>query len=127
MFIKRTAGCCLDCRQIHSVSRARPNQARSPHVHLPDGGGHLLDRVDFLDHETVRQKSLIDQLHNLLICRVEPDRPKMLSAYLHVSFSSCSYDVKTLTGAHRGNREIIKMTSLLLRRVPPPPRLRRDK
>jgi hypothetical protein len=54
-------------------------------MHFPDRGRHLRDRIDFLDHETVRQKSLIDQLHDPLICRVKPDCPEMLSAYLHVS------------------------------------------
>jgi len=54
-------------------------------MHFPDCGRHLRDRADFLDHETVRQKSLIDQLHEPFIFRVKPDRPEMLSAYLHVS------------------------------------------
>jgi hypothetical protein len=54
-------------------------------MHFPDCGRHLRDRVDILDHETMRQKSLIDQLHDPFICRVKPDRPEMLSAYLHVS------------------------------------------
>jgi hypothetical protein len=54
-------------------------------MHFPDCGRHLRDRIDFFDHETVRQKSLIDQLNDPLICRMKPDRPEMLSTYLHVS------------------------------------------
>src|ERR1700731_2652452 len=52
-------------------------------MHIPDGGRHLLNRGDIFDHETVRQKPLIDQLHDLLITRFEPDRAKMLTAYIH--------------------------------------------
>jgi hypothetical protein len=85
VLIKRITPCRLDCCKVHPVSSARSDQARSPHMHFPDCGRYLRDRVDFLDHETVRQKSLIDQLHDLLICWLKPDRPKMLSAYLHVS------------------------------------------
>src|SRR5438552_18417586 len=73
----------LSCRQIHTVSRARADQPRSANMHFADRRRHLLDRADFFDHETVRQKSLIDQLHDAFILRLKPDRSKMLAAHLH--------------------------------------------
>jgi hypothetical protein len=54
-------------------------------MHFPDGGRHLGNRADVFDHELVRQKSLIDQLHDPVISRLKPNRPEMLSTYLHVS------------------------------------------
>jgi len=45
----------------------------------------LRNRRDILDHEPVRQKSLIDQLHDLLVNRVQPNRPKMFASYFHGS------------------------------------------
>jgi hypothetical protein len=50
----------LNCRKIHPVSRAHADQPRSANVHFADRRHHLLDRADFFDDETVRQKSLID-------------------------------------------------------------------
>src|SRR6266699_4414984 len=73
----------LNCRKIHPVSRARADQPRSANMHFADRRLYLLDRADFFDHETVRQKPLIDQLHDALILRLKPDRSKMLSADLH--------------------------------------------
>jgi hypothetical protein len=52
-------------------------------MHFADRRRHLLDRADFFDHETVRQKPLIDQVHDALILRLKPDRSKMLAAHLH--------------------------------------------
>ncbi len=52
-------------------------------MHVADHRHHLLDRTDVFDHETVRQKSLIDQLHDALILLLKPDRSKMLAAHIH--------------------------------------------
>ena len=52
-------------------------------MHFADRHHHLLDRTDFFYGETVRQKSLIDQLHDAFIVRLKPDRSKMLPAYVH--------------------------------------------
>src|SRR6266571_4919497 len=73
----------LNCREIHPVCRARADQPSSAHMHFADRSRHLLDRADFLNHETVRQKSLIDQLHDALIVRLKPDRSKILAANFH--------------------------------------------
>src|SRR4029453_10759741 len=83
MLIERTACRCLDCREIHPVSGARTNQPRSADMHFADRRHHLLDRTDFFDCEKVRQKSLIDQLHDAFIVRLKPDRSKMLPANFH--------------------------------------------
>jgi hypothetical protein len=52
-------------------------------VHLANRGGHRLDAAKFFDHKIVRQKSLIDQLHDAFIVRLKPDRPKMFTADFH--------------------------------------------
>src|SRR5438876_4172686 len=80
----------LSCRQIHAVSRARADQPRSANMQFADRRRHLLDRADFFDDETVRQKSLIDQLHDGLILRLKPDRSKILAADFH----RFGYDMK---------------------------------
>jgi hypothetical protein len=54
-------------------------------MHVPDRGRHLRNRADVFDHELVRQKSLIDQLHDPVISRLQPDRSEMLPAYFHAS------------------------------------------
>src|SRR5438477_2734007 len=73
----------LHCRKIHPVSCAGTDQPGSANMHFADGGRHLLDRADFFDHKTVRQKSLIDQLDDAFILRLKPDCSKMLAAHLH--------------------------------------------
>src|SRR5439155_26052986 len=73
----------LNCRKIHSVSRACTDQSRAANMHFAERGRHPLDCADFFDDETVRQKSLIDQLHDALILRLKPDRSKMLPAHPH--------------------------------------------
>src|SRR5689334_10738340 len=78
----------LNCREIHPVSSARADQSRSANMHFADRRRHLLDRADFFDHKTVRQKSLIDQLHDTFIIRLKPDRSKMLAAYFHTFWLS---------------------------------------
>ena len=40
---------------------------------------------NLFDHEIVRQKSLIDQLHHAFIVRLTPDGPKMFVANFHAS------------------------------------------
>jgi hypothetical protein len=52
-------------------------------VHLANRRGHLLDAANFFDHEIVRQKSLIDQLHRAFIVRVTPDGPEMFASNFH--------------------------------------------
>src|SRR5262249_11447058 len=63
--------------------RAGPDQARAANVHFTDRRRHLLNRADFFDHESMRQKSLVDQLHNAFIIRFKPDCPKMSTSYFH--------------------------------------------
>jgi hypothetical protein len=52
-------------------------------MHFADRVCHLLDRAYVLDDELVWQKPLIDQLHHLLVSRVQPNSPEMLSVNLH--------------------------------------------
>jgi hypothetical protein len=53
-------------------------------MHFPDGVRHLLDGCDFFNDETMRQRALIDYLHDTIIRFLQPDRPKMFAANLHV-------------------------------------------
>jgi hypothetical protein len=52
-------------------------------MHFTNCRRHLLDRADFFDHETMRQKSLVDQLNDAFIVRFKPDGSKIFAAYLH--------------------------------------------
>jgi hypothetical protein len=70
----------IDRRKIHSVSRARTDQSRSAYMHFANRRGHLLDSSDFFDHDPMRQKTLIDELHDGLIIWLKPDCPKMFAA-----------------------------------------------
>ncbi len=54
VLIKGVTFRCLDRRQVHAVSGARPDQPCSPDMHFADCGRHLLDRFDLLDHEPMR-------------------------------------------------------------------------
>src|SRR5205814_3392430 len=56
---------------------------RSAHMHLANRRSHLLDAANYFDPETVRQKSLIDQLHHAFIVRLTPDGPEMFVANFH--------------------------------------------
>ena len=67
-------------------------------MHLANRRGHLLDAANLFDHEIVRQKSLIDQLHHAFIVRLTPDGPKMFAANFHnLRLTSCStsYDINS--------------------------------
>ena len=81
--LERWPGRCFQRCQVHSVSRRRSDQSRPAHVHLFDRSRHLVDGAHFFDHETVRQKALIDQLNDAAVRFVRPDRPVMLTAYFH--------------------------------------------
>src|SRR5438034_8879847 len=70
-------------------------------MHFADCRRHLLDCADFFDHETVRQKSLIDQLHDALILRLKPDRSKMLAAYLHTFWLCYEWRIRPVAGNWR--------------------------
>src|SRR2546430_10046329 len=74
--------------KVHPVSRARSDQARAAHMHFPDRVRHLRDGRYVLDDEPLRQESLIDQLYDPFVRRIQPDRPKMFSAYFHVCASA---------------------------------------
>src|SRR5206468_3144402 len=52
-------------------------------MHFTDRRRHLLNGAGFFNDESLRQKSLVDQLHNTFIVRLKPDRPKMLASYFH--------------------------------------------
>jgi hypothetical protein len=52
-------------------------------MHLPDRRSDLRDRANVFDHEPMRQKSLINQLHHSFVALFQPNRPKMLPADLH--------------------------------------------
>ena len=54
MLIKRITFRCLNRRQVHPIARAYSDQARAAHMHFPNRGRHLRDRLDILDRETVR-------------------------------------------------------------------------
>ena len=73
----------LNCCEIHPVSRACAEQSGSANMHFTNCRRHLLNGADFFDDETMRQKSLVDQLNDGFIPRFEPDGPKMFTAYLH--------------------------------------------
>src|SRR5207248_8571285 len=91
----------LYARKIHPVSRARADQPRSANMHFAERRHHLLDCVDFFDHKTVRQKSLIDQLHDTFILRLKPDRSKMLAAYLHTVWLRYEWRMRPVAGNRR--------------------------
>ena len=75
--------CRLNCRQIHPKPRAYADQSRSANVHFPNCRRHLFNIVHFFDDETVRQKTLIDQLHDTFIVWLNPNRSKVSAAYIH--------------------------------------------
>src|SRR6476659_10173676 len=52
-------------------------------MHVTNCLYHLLNGADFFNHETIRQRSLIDQLHHAVILRLKPDCSEMSAAYLH--------------------------------------------
>ena len=52
-------------------------------MHFTNRRRHLLDSTDFFDHETMRQKTLIDELHHAFVAGLNPDGPKMLIADVH--------------------------------------------
>ena len=52
-------------------------------MHFANRRYHLLDCADILDHETIRQKSLIDQLHEAFISSLKANRSKMLIPDIH--------------------------------------------
>jgi hypothetical protein len=54
-------------------------------MHFANRRRHLLDGTDFFDHEPMRQKTLIDKLHDTFVVRLKPDCSKMLAVYLHMS------------------------------------------
>src|SRR6059058_6150490 len=91
----------LNCRKVHPVSRASADQSRSANMHFADGRCHLLDRGNFFDYETVRQKSLIDQLHDAFILRLKPDRSKMLAAHLHAFWLRYEWRMRPVAGNRR--------------------------
>src|SRR5437870_8635462 len=70
-------------------------------MHFAERGRHLLDGADFFDHETVRQKSLIDQLHDALILRLKPDRSKMLTANVHTFWLCYEWRIRPVAGNRR--------------------------
>ena len=61
-----------------------PNQPRAANMHIANGRRHLLECAHFFDHELVRQKPLIDQLHHVRVFQLQPNRSEMLTAYLHI-------------------------------------------
>ena len=85
--------------QIHSISRARTDQPSPANMHFANRCRHLLDRAEFLRSQTMRQKSLIDQLHDAFIRSFKPDRSKVLAAYFHTLSRFCvvlfTFDIET--------------------------------
>ena len=74
----------LECSEIHPKADTGANQSRAADMHFPDGVRHLRDGCDFFNDETVRQKPLINQLNDAVIRFLQPDRPKMFAAYIHL-------------------------------------------
>ena len=52
-------------------------------MHFANRRRHLLDSADLFDYETMRQKTLVDELNDWVIVRFKPDCSKMLVVYLH--------------------------------------------
>ena len=52
-------------------------------MHFANRRRHLLDGADLFDYETMRQKTLVDELNHWFIVRFKPDCSKMLVVYLH--------------------------------------------
>ena len=70
-------------------------------MYLADGVRRLRDRGQVLDDELMREKTLVDNLHDALIASPQPDGLKVLPADFHrgsdvrerrrrVNISSCS-------------------------------------
>jgi hypothetical protein len=45
----------------------------------------LIDGANLFNHKVVRQKSLIDQLHDAFVVALTPDGPEMFIANFHAS------------------------------------------
>mmetsp|Transcript_85749 Transcript_85749/g.227379 ORF Transcript_85749/g.227379 Transcript_85749/m.227379 type:complete len:224 (-) Transcript_85749:2-673(-) len=67
--------------KVDAVRGGAADQARAAHVHVLDGGGHLLHRGDVLHDEVVGKKPLVDDLHRGLT--LEPNRAVPFAVHPH--------------------------------------------
>jgi hypothetical protein len=67
----------------------------------------LLDRADIFNHETMGQKSLINQLHDAFLPSLKPNRSKMLVAHLHAL--SLDSNARIAQALCRGNQSVLKV------------------
>lgn len=71
--------------EIHPVTGGGADQPRSAHAHFANRHRHLLDGGDILNHEPMRQRALVDQLHYTFVIRLQPDGAIRTACDIHRS------------------------------------------
>jgi hypothetical protein len=79
---------CVQGSTIHAETCRCSDMAGASYMHIPDGGGKVIECCQLLYHKAVGQKALINDLNNLMVAVLRPDSPVVFAVNFHCTLRS---------------------------------------